>query len=406
MKRMDTAIVLFTSDLRVHDHPALREALRRARDLVPLFVLDQAILRSWFATPNRVGFLVEALRDLRDNLRSRGADLVVRRGDTAREVGKLVQGVGAEAVFVSGGVTRTARDREERLAATLGRRSLVVCDGTTIVAPDALKTYKVFTPYWNAWREAPRRPVERAPATVRHATGVDPGEIPDAAVLVDGRPAPEVIPGGETEARRRFNSWGRGMLGRYDEIHDDLAADDTSKLGAALHFGCLSAREVEERFIDRPGGEAFVRQLCWRDFHHQTVRAFPSITTQDYRPRGRRRWRDDPEALEAWKAGRTGLPIVDAGMRQLLATGWMHNRARMITASFLCRHLGVDWRCGGRHFMDHLVDGDIANNYANWQWIAGTGNDTRPNRTFNPVRQAKRFDPSGEYVRRYLPELT
>jgi len=193
-------------------------------------------------------------------------------------------------------------------------------------------------------------------------------------------------------------------VSHYANRHDALAADATSRLSPYVHFGCISAREIVARFRNRPGADAFVRQLCWRDFYHQVTAAFPSIARADYRPRGDR-WRVDRRALEAWKAARTGYPIVDAAMRQLAREGFMHNRARLIAASFLVKDLGVDWRRGAAHFLDLLVDGDIANNSGNWQWVAGTGNDTRPNRIFNPIAQARRFDPEGAYVRRYVPEL-
>jgi deoxyribodipyrimidine photo-lyase len=213
-----------------------------------------------------------------------------------------------------------------------------------------------------------------------------------------------VIPGGETAGRARLDAWCRGGLARYPEAHDAPALEGTSRLSPYLHLGCLSPVEVARRCAARAGGEAFLRQLCWRDFHHQVTAAFPAITREEYRPRGDR-WGDDAALLAAWKAGRTGYPLVDAGMRQLAAEGWMHNRARLVTASFLVKDLGLDWRLGAAHFLDLLVDGDIANNAGNWQWVAGTGNDTRPNRIFNPVRQALRFDPAGAYVRRWVPEL-
>ncbi len=153
-----------------------------------------------------------------------------------------------------------------------------------------------------------------------------------------------------------------------------------------------------------PEHEPFVRQLCWREFHTQVLAAFPALPVRDYRTRGRR-WRRDDAAFEAWRVGRTGVPIVDAAMRQLLAEGFIHNRARMLAASYLVKELGIDWRLGARHFLDWLVDADVASNSGNWQWIAGTGNDTRPNRRFNLARQARRHDPDGAYVRRYVPEL-
>jgi deoxyribodipyrimidine photo-lyase len=190
----------------------------------------------------------------------------------------------------------------------------------------------------------------------------------------------------------------------YEAAHDDLAADATSRLSPYLHFGCVSPLEVVLAVDGLPGDEAFVRQICWRDFYQQILAARPDAAWSDYRPRGDE-WNRDPEALDAWKEGRTGYPVVDAGMRQLAREGFMHNRARMIVASFLTKDLYVDWREGARHFLDLLVDGDIANNNLNWQWVAGTGTDTNPHRVFNPTVQGKRFDPDGEYVRRYVPEL-
>jgi deoxyribodipyrimidine photo-lyase len=195
----------------------------------------------------------------------------------------------------------------------------------------------------------------------------------------------------------------RRGVARYPEHHDDLAADDTSRLGPYMHFGCVSPAEVARRAAGRRGGEAFLRQLCWRDFHHQVTAAFPAIAREDYRPRGHR-WDDDDARLARWKEGRTGAPLVDAGMRQLRREGFMPNRARLVTASFLVKRLRLDWRLGAAHFLDLLVDGDVANNSGNWQWVAGTGNDTRPNRAFNLDRQARRFDPEGAYVRRWAPE--
>jgi deoxyribodipyrimidine photo-lyase len=200
--------------------------------------------------------------------------------------------------------------------------------------------------------------------------------------------------------------WLRTGLASYADRHDDLPGDATSRLSADLHFGCLSPLElaVRARRADGPGGEAYVRQLCWRDFYAQVAAAFTDLPRRDYRPR-RGGWRDDPEPLEAWKAGQTGYPIVDAGMRQLATEGFMHNRARLLAASFLTRQLSIHWTVGAQHFFDLLVDGDIANNAGNWQWVAGTGNDTRPNRRFNLLRQAHCFDPDGDYVRRYVSEL-
>ena len=201
-----------------------------------------------------------------------------------------------------------------------------------------------------------------------------------------------------------MRAWLRDGLSGYEDRHDDLSGDGTSRLSAYVRWGCVSPLELAGEADGRRGGAAFVRQLCWRDFHHQVLAATPSLPHRDYRPR-RDRWSKSKRAFEAWREGRTGYPLVDAAMRQLAAEGFMHNRARMTVASFLCKDLYVDWRPGAWHFWDLLTDGEIANNAGNWQWVAGTGNDTRPNRVLNPVRQAKRFDPEGHYVRRYLPEL-
>jgi deoxyribodipyrimidine photo-lyase len=190
----------------------------------------------------------------------------------------------------------------------------------------------------------------------------------------------------------------------YGDLHDDLAADATSRLSGFLHLGSVSAYELVVRGDGGSGMAAFARQLCWRDFHAQVLASKPQAVREDYRPRGDR-WRDDDEAFEAWVAGRTGYPVVDAGMRQLAREGWMHNRARLITGSFLTKTLYVDWRRGAQHFADLLVDGDVANNTMNWQWIAGTGTDSRPGRVLNPLLQAERYDPTGDYVRRHVAEL-
>jgi deoxyribodipyrimidine photo-lyase len=246
--------------------------------------------------------------------------------------------------------------------------------------------------------------VLEAPRKLELPPGIRTGRLPSADSLVAGKSSPGLIAGGEGAARKRLERWLRGDLAGYEDGHDDLAGARTSRLSTDLHFGSLSANAVLERAEGRPGGGAFVRQLCWRDFHHQVLAATPSLPRRDYRPR-RDRWSRSKRALEAWREGRTGYPLVDAAMRQLAEEGFMHNRARMTVASFLCKDLYVDWREGAWHFWDLLSDGEIANNAGNWQWVAGTGNDTRPNRVLNPVRQAQRFDPDGEYVRRYLPEL-
>jgi deoxyribodipyrimidine photo-lyase len=405
---VDTAVVLFNRDLRVHDHPALRAALDAARQIVPLFVLEPSLLRSG---ANRTAFLVDCLADLRLRLRQRGGELVIAEGDPVDETLRLAVEHGAHAVFVSADVTPHARQREARLASACRQERIEFdsCPGVTVIPPGEVTPtgsdhYRVFTPYWRAWLTAARRPVLPAPRRVPVPSGLTVGRIPSVTRFVDRPPSPRLAPGGETAARQRLRSWAHSSLHRYGDRHDDLAVNGTSRISPYVHFGCVSPLELVERFGGRHGGGSFVRQLCWRDFHHQVASSFPAIATVEYRSRGDR-WRHDGAELAAWKEGRTGYPIVDAGLRQLLEEGWMHNRARLITSSFLTKDLYLDWRLGARHFMEWLVDADVANNAGNWQWVAGTGNDTRPHRVFNPLRQAERFDPTGDYVRRYVPEL-
>jgi deoxyribodipyrimidine photo-lyase len=404
---METAIVLFTRDLRVRDNPALALACARARQVVPLFVLDPALT----VPPNRARFLAESIAALRGELRSRGGDLVIRRGEPVSEVIELAEQTGAQAVFVAGDVSRYATRRQERLARECARHRLAleITLGHAVVPAGELRPaggshYQIFTPYWRAWRAAAWRQPALAPPVVRVPRGVTPGDPP----IVDAGSSQRLAPGGERAGRELLRAWLDGPLGGYGEGRDDLADPRTSRLSAYLRFGCISPIELAREALHRPGGEEFCRQLAWRDFFHQVTAAFPEIARADYRPgpgSAPRSWSADEGALDAWRAGQTGIPVVDAGLRQLATEGFLPNRARMITASFLTRTLGIDWRHGYRHFRDLLADGDVACNAGNWQWVAGTGNNPRPGRVLNPLRQAARFDPEGDYVRRHLPEL-
>jgi deoxyribodipyrimidine photo-lyase len=267
-------------------------------------------------------------------------------------------------------------------------------------APPGNDYYQVFSPYHRAWSEAPWGEPDPTPRAIRIPAGVEPG----GATGLRGDSTRAAVRGGESAGVERAAAWLAEHLDGYGEGgHDALAADVTSRLSPYLHFGCISSRALALRARER-GGEAFVRQLCWRDFYAQILFARPETQVEDMRSSSDR-WLDEPDGLAAWKDGMTGYPLVDAGMRQLRAEGWMHNRARMVTASFLVKDLGIDWREGARHFFDLLLDGDVAQNVGNWQWIAGTGVDTRPNRIYNPTAQLKKLDPEGAYVRRYVPEL-
>jgi len=401
---MKTAVVLFTRDLRVHDNPALAAACANAELVVPLFVLDPDLGR---LSPNRTRFLHESLADLRTALRDRGGDLVIRIGDPVAEAIELARSTGAEGIGMAADVSRYARRREERMRKECERHriALRLFPGLTVVDPGQLRpggggdSYRVFSPYHRVWRAARWREEVAAPATITLPQGIATGQLP---AIPEGE-SPDAAPGGETAARRRFATWLQ-HIGAYPEMHNDMPGDGTSRLSPYLRFGCLSPLELTRAAISHEA-EEYARQLCWRDFYYQVALTFPQLSTRPLRPRADTEWRDDQDALQHWQDGTTGVPVVDAGMRQLRAEGWMHNRARLITAAFLTKHLGVDWRPGVRWFFRWLLDGDVPNNSGNWQWVAGTGNDTRPYRKFNPIRQAQRFDPDGVYVRRYVPEL-
>jgi deoxyribodipyrimidine photo-lyase len=404
------SVVLFTRDLRLHDHPALDAAVRAGGSVVPLFVLDPDLLRR---SPNRRRFLLESLVDLDRSLARRASRLVVREGDVVARTLDVVAEAGARAVHMSADVSRFAQRREVRLREALAAHGvdLHVHPGGAVVepgevAPPGKEMYSVFTPYHRAWAQAPRRAVLGAPGTIETPAELAPGPRPDpAAMPADSIDLP---PGGETAARKHLDAYLASGASRYAEVRDDLAADATSRLSPYLRFGCVSANEVVTATAGVHGTQELVRQVAWRDFYGQLLAHDPTIAWRDFRsPPG-----DTPATpvhpgylFECWQMGRTGIPLVDAGMRQLRREGWMHNRARMVTASFLTRRLGIAWQLGAEHFMRWLVDGDPANNAGGWQWVAGTGTDPRRSRSFNPVRQAERFDADGTYVRRYVREL-
>ncbi|MDX3695539.1 deoxyribodipyrimidine photo-lyase [Streptomyces europaeiscabiei] len=409
---MNVSVVLFTCDLRLHDHPPLRAALDGSRQVVPLFVRDRAVAGAGFAAPNRLAFLADCLRDLDAGLRERGGRLVVRSGDVVAEVCKVAAEADADEVHLAADVSAYAQQREERLRRALeaeGVRLHVHGTVTSAVEPGAVLPassdhFAVFTPYFGHWSRQRLREALAAPRTVRVPDGIGSEELPSPERL--SGLSPGLAAGGEAEGRARLSAWLRSGIEAYEDRHDDLAGDATSRLSPHLHFGTLSPVELVHRArrAGGPGAAAFVRQLAWRDFNRQLLAVRPQAASVDYRARDDR-WRDAPDEVEAWREGRTGYPVIDAAMRQLRHEGWMHNRGRLLTASFLTKTLYVDWRVGARHFLDLLVDGDVANNQLNWQWTAGTGTDTRPNRVLNPNTQAKRYDPDGEYVRRWVPEL-
>jgi deoxyribodipyrimidine photo-lyase len=412
---MTTALAVFTRDLRVTDNAALTAAARASPQVIPCFVVADDILARYGSHASRLAFLADSLRDLDASLRALGAALVVRNGQWAATLLSLALSVGASRIDLADDYSALAQRRLADLerGAAAERIQVVRHPGVTLVPPGSIAPpgrpcYQVFTPYYRRWRAvaAPElaSPMPR-PARLALPAGLDPGRVPELSELTSGRPAAGRPAGGESAGLARLRAWARDELAQYGTGRDSLADDAVSRLSPYLHLGCLSARTVAGEVAGLPGGDEFIRQLAWRDFFHQILAARPEAAWRDYRDRGDQ-WRDDSSAFSAWQQGLTGYPIVDAAMRQLLTEGFMHNRARMIVASFLTKDLYLDWRLGAAHFMAHLADGDIACNQLNWQWVAGTGTDTAAHRVFNPVLQGRRFDPGGDYLRRYLPELS
>jgi deoxyribodipyrimidine photo-lyase len=412
-----TALVWFTRDLRLHDNPALRAALDGHERVVPVFCFDPRLLTGRNASAPRTRFMLESLADLDGSLRDRGARLVIRNGPVERELVALAKQASASEVHAAGDVSPYARSRARLVGDALRGEGVElrlhpgnsVASGLAAIATSGGGPYTVFTPFHRAWLKAPRRDAIGAPRKIPMPGGLRAGRLPSLSSLGLEGGVSKPMRGGESEGRARLKRFLEGAASVYDENQDALASDGVSRLSPYLRFGCISPAETEARLPSGRGPEEFARQLCWRDFFRYLLHHFPETTKAEFQKRYRDRivWRRDEQSFAAWREGRTGYPLVDAAMRQLAEEGWMHNRARLLVGSFLTKHLGLDWRVGERWFMKMLLDGDLASNVGNWQWIASVGSDRQPvsRRILSPTRQQRRFDPNGEYVRRYVPEL-
>jgi deoxyribodipyrimidine photo-lyase len=409
------AVLWLTRDLRLHDHPALRAALDADDVVVPLFCFDDRLLNGRHASGPRTQFMLECLRDLEQGL---DGNLVIRHGEPEREVLNLAGEIGAGQVHFTADSGPFARRRMERMWRALQQEGvephahpgLHAVDDLTQLRTKNGKPYTVFSPFHRNWLQTPRREQIGRPRKLPSLpSGLDKGRIPALSDLGLEQEVSAPLPGGESAGRERLASFLEDDVASYTDNHDALGRDKTARLSPYLHFGCLSPREIEERLPGGKGAEAFRRQLCWRDFYHHVLREFPRNARSEFqeRYRGSISWSYAETRFDAWREGRTGYPLVDAAMRQLLREGWMHNRARLVVGSFLTKHLGIDWRWGERWFMRLLIDGDEANNNGNWQWIASVGVDPQPffRRIYNPTLHMERYDPQGRYVRRYVEEL-
>ena len=403
-----TSIMWFRRDLRLRDHPALRAATQNG-PVLGLFVLDPSVWEN--AGPARRAWLAASLRSLDDSM---GGRLCLRLGRASSVVPRMAEQVGAEQVHVTNDFGPYGRARDRAVVEGLPGNVEGVATGTPYaVAPGTITNgsgnpYKVFTPYSRVWRSHGWDDPQPAPRGV-HWVEADSDQRVAAMLDKALRDAPDGMPTpGEDAAWRRFRSFLDRDVDEYDERRDQPGADRTSRLSPYLKYGVVHPRQLLAETASRrsAGARTFENELAWRDFYADVLFHNPESAWNDLNRVPGLTYDDPADAVEAWKQGTTGFPIVDAGMRQLLSEGWMHNRVRMITASFLTKDLHVWWPVGARHFLDHLVDGDLASNNHGWQWVAGTGTDAAPYfRVFNPVTQGLKFDPGGDYVRRWIPEL-
>ncbi len=402
------AVMWFRRDLRLADNPALLEAVAAADEVVPLFVLDPKLWRP-AGRPRQV-YLNASLSALRDRI----GGLVVRRGDPVEEVAAVARAAGADTVHVTADFGPYGRVRDDAVDAALQEFdvALVRTGSPYAVAPGRVTNqsgdgYLVYTPFSRAWREHGWRQPPAAPRSVSWHTTVGSDDLYQVSLPDDLRlPA-----AGEEAARRHWRAFLSDRLASYGDHRDRPDLDLTSHMSVHLKWGEIHPRtmlaDLDRADAPRKAVDTYRNELAWREFYADVLARRPETARDYYRPEFARMPYAEPDALfDAWREGRTGYPIVDAGMRQLRAEGWMHNRVRMIVASFLVKDLHIEWQHGARHFMRWLVDGDLASNQHGWQWTAGCGTDAAPYfRIFNPITQGKKFDPDGDYIRRYVPEL-
>lgn len=416
---MRTIVWFRGKDLRVSDHAPLRDAAASG-EVVPLFVLDPYFFASQRARefPHRMQFLLDSLTVLEASLLRLGSRLLIVPGRSVDIVPRLAREWSADRVVAHRWVEPFARERDRRVAEALGE-GFQLYEGETLLAPGTLRTragspYTVFTAFARAFRAAaaieeplpapktlPAVPASISPPTVAVPTCGELG--------IECNPA--ILDGGEAAARLRLERYLRDASDCYAANRDRMDLAGTSRLSADIKFGTLSIRQVWHAVSEvqdaTAAGEAFLNELVWREFNYSTLWDRPELLERPFRAEfAGFPWRHDERAWQAWTVGQTGYPVVDASARQLLEEGFVHNRARMVSASFLTKHLLIDYRLGEAHYMKYLTDGDWAQNNAGWQWSAGCGCDAQPYfRIFNPTIQGQRFDPTGEYVRRWVPEL-
>ena len=403
MSQPKTSIIWFRRDLRINDHPALLAAIESSDQIIPLFILDKKQIEE--AGSKLLAYMSQSLRKLDESL---GNKLHIIEGDQVEVLSTLIKKYGVEQVHISDEYERYGAARDARVEAagiTLVRTGspYAVTPGR-VVKPSDGTPYKVYTPFYKAWCIHGWR----APAvTPKKFNCVEPTSeyraFPDF-VMPDGV---SVIEAGEEAALKRFKAFTKNGLDSYDENRNFSAIDGTSKMSTYLKFGEIHPRTLLQGLGESKAHDTFRKEIAWREFYADVLFNNPMTDVQYYSEKFAQMRYDKPgEQFKAWCEGKTGYPFVDAAMRQLVLEGWMHNRTRMVVASFLVKDLHLEWQLGERFFADHLVDYDVASNAHGWQWTAGTGTDASPYyRVFNPIEQGRRFDENGDYIRRYVPEL-
>lgn len=419
------ALHWFRNDLRLHDNTALLEGMSRCDEWLPVFVVDPKLSLSATANQRRGRFMFDCLAHLARDLEGRGVPLIVLTGEPEVVLPLLMNQAGAELLTFNQNPTPFAQARDQRVhqAVTRNGGEVITKQDHLVFGSSEIRTaaggpYSVYTPYrrtwWRCWENAPRlpQPTGRLKPPIPGFTA-DTLPWPEKTGLqIENRYFPT---GGEKAGKLRLANFLNLTVGNYAEDRDRPDLDGTSRLSPYLRFGAVSVRECVLRAKMasatnselRDGVNKWLDELVWREFYSSILEEHPRVMKGNFRREyDTLEWNNDPELFAAWCEGRTGYPIVDAGMRQLRATGWMHNRVRMIVASFLTKDLLIDWRMGERFFFEHLIDGDPASNNGGWQWAASTGTDAQPYfRIFNPTLQGKRWDPDGVYIRKWIPEL-